>query len=130
MAANANNGGQVNVPPIKDVLGMIDQLHKTVHTLEGWLQARLVKTRLPEPFDRTWSKLQSFLMQLELYMQVNRERLANEDDKVLFATTYLTGPAFNWFEPIVHDFQENTPTRQNDVTQEIFSSFWQFKEHL
>ena len=44
-------------------------------------------------------------------MRVNRERLANEDDKVLFTTTYLTGPAFDWFEPVVHDFQENTPTR-------------------
>ena len=63
-------------------------------------------------------------------MRVNRERLANEDDKVLFATTYLTGPAFNWFEPIVHDFQENNPTRQNNVTQEIFRIFRQFKEHL
>ena len=111
MTANTDNRGQVNVPPIKDVLGMIDQLHETVHTLEGWLQARLVKTRPPEPFDGTWSKLWSFLTQLELYMWVNRERLANEDDKVLFATTYLTGPAFDWFEPIVCDFQENTPTQ-------------------
>ena len=62
MTANANNGGQVNVPPIEDVLGMIDQLHKMVHTLKGQLQARLVKTRLPEPFNRTQSKLQSFLI--------------------------------------------------------------------
>ena len=118
-----NNRGHTNLPPIKNVLGMIDQLHKTVHTLEGQLQARSVKTRPPEPFDRTQSKLQSFLTQLELYMRVNSERLANEDNKVLFATTYLTGPAFDWFEPIVCDFQENTPTRQNNVTQEIFSSF-------
>ena len=123
MAANTNNREQANVPPIEDVLDMIDQLHKMVHTLEGQLQARLVKTRPPEPFNRTWSKLWSFLTQLELYMQVNRKRLANKDNKVLFTTTYLTGPAFDWFEPIVHDFQENTPTRQNNVTQEIFSSF-------
>ena len=37
MTTNANNGGQVNVLPIEDVLGMIDQLHETVHTLEGQL---------------------------------------------------------------------------------------------
>ena len=119
-----NNRGHTNLPPIENVLGMIDQLHETVHTLKGQLQARSVKTRLPEPFDSTQSKLWSFLMQLELYMWVNRERLANEDDKVLFTTTYLTGPAFDWFEPIVHNFQENTPARQNNVTQEIFNSFW------
>ena len=53
MAANVNNGGQANVPPIEDVLGMIDQLHEMVHTLEGQLQARSVKTRPPEPFDGT-----------------------------------------------------------------------------
>ena len=57
MAANTNNRGQANVPPIKDVLGMIDQLHETVHTLKGQLQARSVKTRPPEPFNRTQSKL-------------------------------------------------------------------------
>ena len=40
-------------------------------------------------------------MQLELYMRINREKLVYEEDKVLFATSYLTGAAFDWFEPII-----------------------------
>lgn len=63
-------------------------------------------------------------------MQVNREKLVNEADKVLFATTYLTRPAFDWFELIVHDYQENTHNTQDNLTQEIFRSFQQFKKHL
>lgn len=112
------------------VLGMIDQLHETVANFEGRLQAKSIKTRPPEPFDGTRSKLRGFLTQLELYMQVNREKLGYEADKVLFTTTYLTGPAFNWFEPIVRDYQENVTERQDDTTQEIFASFQKFKEHL
>ena len=34
-------------------------------------------------------------------MQMNSEKLTQEEDKVLFTTSYLTGPAFNWFEPII-----------------------------
>ena len=63
-------------------------------------------------------------------MQINREKLSHEADKVLFTTTYLSGPAFDWFEPIVRDYQENTIERQDNTTQEIFGSFQEFKKHL
>ena len=86
---------------------MINQLHETVANLKGQLHAKTVKTRPPELFNGTQSKLQGFLTQLELYMQINREKLSHEADKVLFATIYFSGPAFDWFEPIVRDYQEN-----------------------
>ena len=98
------------------VLGMINQLQETITNLKGWLQAKSIKTRPPKPFDGTWSKLHGFLTQLELYMQINREKLGHEADKVLFMTTYLTGPAFDWFEPIVWDYQDNATERQDDTT--------------
>ena len=63
-------------------------------------------------------------------MQINREKLGHEADKVLFITTYLTSPAFDQFEPIIQDYQDNTTERQNDIIQEIFTSFQKFKEHL
>ena len=40
-------------------------------------------------------------------MQINREKLSHKADKVLFITTYLSGLAFDWFKPIVRDYQEN-----------------------
>ena len=56
--------------------------------------------------------------------------MSHEVDKVLFTTTYLSGPAFDWFEPIVWDYQENVIEQQDDTTQEIFGSFQEFKKHL
>ena len=72
--------------------------------------------------------MQSFLTQLDTYIQVNKEKLTNEADKVLFATTYLTGPAFNWFEPFIRDYQTNTVKKQDDNTKEIFASYAEFKK--
>ena len=126
---NSNASGTWKISP-DQVLSMIDQLHETVANLKGQLHAKMVKTRPPEPFDGTQSKLQGFLTQLELYMQINREKLSHEADKVFFATTYLSGPAFDWFEPIVRDYQENTIEWQDNTTQEIFRSFQEFKKHL
>jgi hypothetical protein len=65
-----------------------------------------------------------------MYIQMNREKLANKADKVLFATTYLTGPAFNWFEPFVRDYQEHSVDLQDDETQAIFASYTEFKKRL
>jgi hypothetical protein len=63
-----------------------------------------------------------------MYIQMNREKLANEADKVLFATTYLTGPAFDWFKPFVRDYQEYSVDLQDDETQAIFASYTEFKK--
>ena len=63
-------------------------------------------------------------------MQINREKLSHEADKVLFTTTYLSGLAFDWFEPIVRDYQENIIKQQDNTTQEIFRNFQEFKKHL
>ena len=111
MDVGSNSGdGTWYVSP-DQVMGMINQLQETITNLKGWLQAKSIKTRPPEPFNSTWSKLYRFLTQLELYMQINREKLGHEADKVLFTITYLTGPAFDWFEPIVWDYQDNATER-------------------
>jgi hypothetical protein len=48
---------------------------------------------------------------------MNHEKLVNEPDKVLFVTTYLTGPAFDWFEPFVRDYQiHDLDDQDDDVT--------------
>ena len=62
-------------------------------------------------------------MQLELYMCINREKLVHEEDKVLFATSYLTRVAFDWFEPIIRDYQDHQYDKQDDEMKEIFGSF-------
>ena len=70
MGSNSGDGTQCVSPD--QVMGMIDQLQEMITNLEGQLQVKSIKTRPPELFDGTRSKLCGFLTQLELYMQINR----------------------------------------------------------
>ena len=53
-----------------------------------------LKINTPEPFDGGKGKLQAFFFQVELFFRFNAERFPVEEHKVLFASTYLSGPAF------------------------------------
>jgi hypothetical protein len=59
---------------------------------------------------------------------MNRERLTTEVERVLLAATYLTRPAFNWFEPFIWDYQEYEEDNQANETDEIFASYNAFKK--
>ena len=95
------NGWTPNLPPVTDVEERINQMYGTIAWLQSQVQAKAIKVKPPESFNGNWSKLWGFLMQLELYMHINREKLVNKEDKVLFITSYLTGAALNWFKPII-----------------------------
>jgi hypothetical protein len=60
-----------------------------------------LKTNDPTPFKGERSKLRVFLAQMQLYFSINAHQLGTESDKVLAASTYLEGPAMEWFEPYV-----------------------------
>ncbi|KAF7139709.1 hypothetical protein CNMCM5793_007503 [Aspergillus hiratsukae] len=131
-SSNVGRAGTQSQPQISagDLVGMVEQLQEHIQRLEGRLAVKSVKIRPPEPFNGTRSKLRAFLTQLDMYIQMNREKLVNEADKVLFATTYLTGPAFDWFEPFVRDYQEHTEDLQDEETKVMFASYAEFKKRL
>jgi len=88
------------------------------------------KVALPDTFSGERSKLKAFLVQLELYMRFNQATLRNEADKILFASTYLRGGAFEWFEPFVTDYVENDEDDREADTVAIFDSWEAFKERI
>ena len=96
-----SNGQTPNLPPVTDMEERINQMYGTIAWLQSQVQAKSIKVKPPESFNSNQFKLWGFLTQLELYMQMNREKLMWEEDKVLFTTSYLTGPVFDWFEPII-----------------------------
>lgn len=58
-----------------------------------------VKHRTPDTFSGTDPyKLRSFLAQCELYFRANSKKFPNDEKKVLFAFTYLSDVALEWFE--------------------------------
>jgi len=79
--------------------------------------------RAPDKFDGSnRSKLRPFLNQLAIVFQNHEKRFNTDKAKVLYAGSYLSGTAADWFEPILDD------TRPD---YHLLSTNWQlFKERL
>ena len=63
-------------------------------------------------------------------MQLRIINYGEEADKVIYASTYLRGQAFDWFEPYIREFNDKPKKDQGDVTKEIFASYATFKKKL
>ena len=67
---------------------------------------------------------------MELYFGFNAENFPTDKHKVLFASTYLRGPAFEWFNSFLTDFLNNKPDKRNDDTVEVTQIYSNFKNKL
>ena len=121
---------QQRAPTANELLEMVYQLQGHISMLENRQHSRSVKMRAPETFDGNQTKLRSFITRTDMYLHMNRDKISTESDKVLFACTYLRGPAFNWFEPTVREFNDKPATQQTDNTREVFASYQTFKRRL
>ena len=54
-----------------------------------------VKMSLPDTYDSNRVKLKAFLMQAELYIGFNGAMFQNEQQKVLWAASFMRGRAFD-----------------------------------
>jgi hypothetical protein len=121
-ASNANLTPQAMVE-------MIQQLQEQILVLERQAVSS-VKIPQPEFFDGTRSKLRGFLTQLDTNLRINQSKLPMEADKVIYASTFLRGPAFDWFEPFLREYQEKVQKDWGDITEEVFSNYNKFKKRL
>ena len=89
-----------------------------------------LKINIPEPFDSSRGKLQAFFSQIELFLGFNVDRFPTDKHKVLFASTYLRGPAFEWFNSFLTDFLNNEPDKRDDDTIKVTQNYSKFKNKL
>ena len=89
-----------------------------------------LKISTPELFDGDRGKLRAFFSQVELFFGFNVERFPTNEHKVLFASTYLRGPAFKWFNSFLTDFLNNKPDKRDDDTVEVTQNYSNFKNKL
>ena len=89
-----------------------------------------LKINTSEPFDGSRRKLQAFFSQVELFFGFNADRFPTDKHKVLFASTYLRGPAFKWFNSFLTDFLNNKPDKRDDNTIEVTQNYSNFKNKL
>ena len=92
--------------------------------------AKLLKVKPPETYEGIRGGLKAFFSQVELYFGFNTEQFPRDKLKVLFASTYLQGPAFNWFNSFLCDFLEKTPGNQDNNTNKISQRYAKFKKKL
>jgi transposase InsO family protein len=128
-ASNVSSSSKTSVSP-KELMDMVAQLQEHIANLEAKQSQRSVKLPQPEFFDGTRSKLRGFLTQMEMQLRMNSQ-IVNEDDKVVFVSTYLRGQAFEWFEPFIREYQEKEDKDDwSDTTKEIFRTYTAFKKKL
>ena len=89
-----------------------------------------LKINTPELFDGNRGKLRAFFSQIELFFEFNVDRFPTDKHKVLFASTYLRGPAFEWFNSFLTDFLNNKPDKRDDDTIEVTHNYSNFKNKL
>ena len=65
------------------------------------LAIRAPRMRDPDPYDGDREKLYIFLTQCELIFAGSEHQFATEHAKVLYAISYLRGPAFTWAQPFI-----------------------------
>ena len=89
-----------------------------------------LKINTPEPFDGSRGKLRAFFSQIELFFGFNVDRFPIDEHKVLFASTYLRGPVFEWFNSFLTNFLNNEPDKRDDDTIEVTQNYSNFKNKL
>ena len=89
-----------------------------------------LKINTPELFDGSRGKLRAFFSQVELFFEFNLDRFLTDKHKVLFASTYLRGPAFEWFNSFLTDFLNNEPDKRDNDTIEVTQNYLNFKNKL
>ena len=89
-----------------------------------------LKINTPELFDSSRGKLRAFFSQIEIFFGFNVDRFPTDEHKVLFASTYLRGPAFKWFNSFLTDFLNNEPDKKDNDTIGVTQNYSNFKNKL
>ena len=72
----------------------------------------------------------SIFLSSGIILWFNAERFPTDKHKVLFASTYLRGPALEWFNSFITDFLNNKPDKKDNDTVEVTQNYSNFKNKL
>ena len=115
------------------LLKMIQQLQKIIQQFQEKLTIKTIKIKKSKFFNNIHLKLQSFLMQMKLYLKVNKVRLLKEKDKMLIAVIFLKKHALKWFESQINIYLEEIKKNLKNINQDIiylFDHYDNFEERL
>ena len=91
---------QQQMASMQDIINQL--LSQLIATLNKKKSITKPKIAAPKKFDGTYTKLQIFLTNINLYCEYNR--VLTDQDKILIISTYIKGRAAKQIEPYVKDF--------------------------
>jgi Domain of unknown function (DUF4939) len=100
------------------------------------VQERSAVVKAPDLYYKDRSKLDSFLISIDIYILFNQYLFGTEATKIVYIISYLRGIAFNWVKTYIKDFivYKNNDSNINILarvpTQNIFTSYRIFKENI
>jgi hypothetical protein len=87
------------------------------------------KLRVPDIFNRKHEELKRFLIQYNLYIEIQEKDFESKTDKVLFTSSLLRGSAADWVEPYIRDQLDSaTAAARRQETVTMFADYTVFKQ--
>jgi hypothetical protein len=92
--------------------------------------------KAPDFYYRKRSKLDSFLMLIDIYILFNTYLFGTETAKVVYAISYFRGIVFNWVKTYIDDFMAYKTSEgrvtiiARITTQEMFINYERFKKNI
>ena len=119
---NLRREGQNQARQIAELQNMINQLTSQLMATPNEKKAlKKPKIASPEKFDGDRAALRTFLTSVDLYCEFNE--VAEEQDKILMASTYMKDKAANWIQPYIDDYIKDVKqSGTKDKTRAIFAS--------
>ena len=80
------------------------------------------KVNAPSEFSGQRNQVKTFKLQCLTYLTLNSEKLNTNRKKLLFLTSYLRGPAYEWILPHLEDYLEHTEFNElKDTTKVVMA---------
>ena len=73
----------------------------------------------PSEFSGQRNQVKTFKLQCLTYLTLNADKLNTNRKKLLFLTSYLRGPAYEWILPHLEDFLEHTEFNDLKATTRV-----------
>jgi hypothetical protein len=107
---------QIAVAPAAPDPDLVNKVKELEEQLQKY-RSKPIKLGTPDKFDGTRHKLRSFLASMAIHMDVNRDKLLGDADRVAFVAAHFTGKAMNWFETYLNEWMGLPEEHRSDETK-------------
>ncbi len=108
----------------------IRRLNAQLEAMKQDEPGRVIKPPKPEPFEGNSRDVLPFITRCKTYFRFFPVSMAYPEGRVLLAAGRLRGNASTWFEPILRDFLDEEPSKQDDETKKIFGDWGEFEKAI